>query len=228
MVTTRAANLRHGVVWVLILFFVVYRALHMPPAVAERIRASFAIHWPLWASGIVWILFSIYWEIAAKNAARDKSSESWVSRGLHVLMVNVALVLLFVPVPGLTRRYLPATTILIPLGLTIQVCSVLLAGWARRHLGRNWSGRVTIKVDHELVRSGPYRFVRHPIYTALLGMYAGTTLVSGEWHALVGFALAAFAYGRKLRIEEANLATAFGAAWGDYRRSTWSLLPGLY
>ena len=143
-------------------------------------------------------------------------------------MANAALLLLFVPVPGLTRRYLPVSQVFVPIGLTIQVCALALAVWARRHLGRNWSGRITIKVDHELVKSGPYRFVRHPIYTALLGMYAATALVSGEWHALLGFVLAAFAYWRKIRMEEANLAVAFGAAWGDYRRSTWSLLPGLF
>jgi protein-S-isoprenylcysteine O-methyltransferase Ste14 len=215
------------VVWVLILCVVVYRVLHMPPAAVDRMRASL-IYWPLWVSAAVWVLFSIYWEIAAKNAARDKSSESPASRGLHVFMVNAALLLLFVPVPGLTGRYLPATSLVVAVGLTIQGSAVLLAVWARRHLGRNWSGRITIKVGHELVRSGPYRFVRHPIYTALLGMYAGSAMVSGEWHALVGLALAAFAYFRKFRMEEANLAVAFGAAWGDYCRSTRALLPGLF
>jgi len=200
----------------------------MPPAAVDRIRASLISWWPLWVSGAVWILFSIYWEIAAKNAAPEARSESRISRALHVLMVNAALLLLFVPVPGLNRRYLPAASLLIPLGLAIQVCAVLLAVWARRHLGRNWSGRITIKVGHELVRSGPYRFVRHPIYTALLGMYAGTALLSGQWHALLGFLIAAFAYWRKLRIEEANLAQAFAAAWDEYRGSTRALLPGLF
>lgn len=219
---------RRAAVWLLILCLVAYRVFYAPPAVVDRIRASVTMHWPLWVSAAIWALFSIYWEIAAKNASPEARSESGMSRGLHVFMVNAAVLLLFVPVPGLTRRYLSVTTILIPLGLAVQLCSVLLAVWARRHLGRNWSGRVTIKVDHELVRSGPYRFVRHPIYTALLGMYAGTTVVSGEWHALIGFVLAAIAYWRKLRIEETNLAAAFGADWGDYRRSTWSLAPGLY
>ena len=200
----------------------------MPPAAVARIRGSVLLYWPLWASAAVWAVFSIYWEIAAKNAAQDKDSESSASRGLHVFMTNAALLLLFVPVPGLTRRYLPVPAVFVPIGLSILGCALLLAVWARRHLGRNWSGRITIKVDHELVKSGPYPFVRHPIYTALLAMYAGTALVSGEWHALLGFVLAAVAYWRKIHMEEANLAVAFGPAWGDYRRSTWSLLPGLF
>jgi protein-S-isoprenylcysteine O-methyltransferase Ste14 len=224
----RSVNQRRAVIWILLLCVVVYRVFHMPPAAADRIRALMVLYWPLWVSGAVWVLFSIYWEIAAKNAAHEKSSEPSASRGLHVFMANVALLLLYVPVPGLTRRYLPTPQVFVPIGLTIEVCGLLLAIWARRHLGRNWSGRITIKVDHELVKSGPYRLVRHPIYTALLSMYGGTALVSGEWHALLGFVLAVLAYWRKIRMEEENLAVAFGAAWGDYRRSTWSLVPGLF
>jgi protein-S-isoprenylcysteine O-methyltransferase Ste14 len=105
---------------------------------------------------------------------------------------------------------------------------LLLAVWARRHLGRNWSGEIAIKVDHKLVRSGPYRVVRHPIYTALLGMYAGSAVVFGELHALLGLAMAVFAYGRKVNLEEANLMECFGADYRDYRSATWALLPGLF
>ena len=78
-----------------------------------------ALYRPLWASVPIWILFGLYWEIAAKNAAREKSSESSGSRGLHVFMANAALLLLFVPVPGLTRRYLPAAAVFITMGLAI-------------------------------------------------------------------------------------------------------------
>ncbi len=78
-------------------------------------------------------------------------------------MANAALLLLFIPVPGLTWRYPATPRCFVYIGLTILICALLLAC----HLGRNWSGRITIKVDHELVKSGPYRWVRHPIYTAL-------------------------------------------------------------
>jgi protein-S-isoprenylcysteine O-methyltransferase Ste14 len=223
---SQSANLKRAVIWIVFLCLVVYRVFHLPPAAADRIRASLSAWWPLWVSGAIWVVFSIYWEIEARNAARDKSGESSASRGLHLFIVNAALLLLFIPVPGLNGRYLPA--VITPLGLAIQICGVLLAVWARRHLGRNWSGRVTLKVDHELVRTGPYRCVRHPIYTALLAMYAGSAIVSGEWHALVGFVLVPLAYWRKIRIEEANLASAFGAGWEDYRRSTPALVPGLF
>jgi len=184
--------------------------------------------WPLWASVPGWVLYSIYWEAAAKNAAPIAKPESRGSRGLHVFLANTALLLILAPVPGLRQRYLPSSPIVLATGLTIQAMGLLLAVWARRHLGRNWSGEIAIKVDHKLVRSGPYRVVRHPIYTALLGMYAGSAVVFGELHALLGLAMAVFAYGRKVNLEEANLMECFGADYRDYRSATWALLPGLF
>lgn len=179
-------------------------------------------------SGGLWIVFLIYWSVAAKNAGATKNSESVKSRQKHQLMLNVALLLLFIPVPGLTRRYLPAEPVLVPIGLTVQAAFFLLAIWARRHLGRNWSGAVTITEEHQLVRSGPYRLIRHPIYTAMFGMFIGTALVSGEIHALLAVALLIFAYWRKIPLEEQTLREHFGDAFESYRRKTWALLPGLF
>jgi len=184
--------------------------------------------WPLWLTMAVWAVFSLYWDAARKNAAPAVRSESRASRRLHLLLANAALILILVPIPGLRQRYLPASPIVSAVGLCIQALGLLLAVWARRHLGRNWSGEIAIKVDHELVRSGPYALVRHPIYTALLAMYAGSAMVSGEWHALLGLALAAIAYGRKVQLEETNLLESFGARYREYCGRTWALLPGVF
>jgi hypothetical protein len=113
-----------------------------------------APNWPLLVSGALWLLFIGYWSAAARNAAMAKSSESPESRRLHLRLMNAALLLLFIPVPGLRGRYLPFAPLVVVVGLAIQVASGLLAVWARRHLGRNWSGAITIAVDHQLVRSG--------------------------------------------------------------------------
>ena len=174
-----------------------------------------------------WVIFSVYWELAARNAARAKSSESRASRGIHVILTNVALLLEIAPIRGL-GRFLPPSSLIMAAGLAVEAAGLFLAIWARRHLGRNWSGEITIKVEHELIRSGPYRLLRHPIYTGLLTMYAGTALVTGEWLGIVGLALALFAYWRKIRLEEANLNVAFGEGYEAYRRETWALLPGLF
>jgi protein-S-isoprenylcysteine O-methyltransferase Ste14 len=185
-------------------------------------------NWPMWLSGAGWIAFIVYWSAAAKNSAPARKSESQESRNVHQLLLNAALLLLFLPIPGLKQRFLPATQMLVPAGLAVQTVFGLLAVWARRHLGSNWSGAITIKFEHRLIRSGPYRVLRHPIYTAMLGMYAGTSIVSGQLNALVAVAVVTFAYWRKIRIEEANLHEAFGAEYESYRRKTWALVPGLF
>jgi len=182
----------------------------------------------MWLSVGLWMLFSVYWSVAAKDSAATKASESGTSRQLHLIAVNVALLLLVLPVPGLTRRFLPASYLLVAAGLTIQAAFILLAVWARRHLGSNWSGEVRIATEHKLVRSGPYRFIRHPIYTAVLGMYCGTALVSGEIHALIALAIVILAYWRKIHLEERALREAFGADHEAYRRESWAWIPGVY
>jgi len=178
-------------------------------------------------SAALWILFILYWGAAAKNAAPTQSAESPASRAVHTRLLNLSLLLLFLPMPGLRARYLPMTRVIAGGGLVVQALALLLAVWARRHLGRNWSGAVTVAVDHQLVRSGPYRVLRHPIYTAMLGMYVGTALVSGEVHALLALAVVVGAYWRKIPIEERSLRGVFGPAYDAYRKETWALIPGL-
>jgi len=181
----------------------------------------------LLAGMAAWALFGIYWEHAAKNAAPARSSESPRSRALHVVLVNVSLVMEILPIRGL-GRFLPASPPIMAAGLAVEVMGLILAIWARRYLGRNWSGEITIKVDHELIRSGPYRRLRHPIYTGLLAMYLGLALLTGEWLAVIGLTLAVIAYWRKIRLEEANLGTAFGGQYDEYRRTSWALVPGIF
>ena len=106
MLNLRQANQGRAAVWILLLCLLAYRVFHLPQAAVDRIRASL-VYWPLWVSAAIWILFSIYWEIAAKNAAPEARSESPLSRCVHVFTVNFALLLLFVPVPGLVRRFRP-------------------------------------------------------------------------------------------------------------------------
>ena len=194
----------------------------------QAVHAQMKFPLGMWLSVGLWMLFSVYWSIAAKDSAATKTSESGTSRQLHLITVNVALLLLVLPVPGLTRRFLPASYLLVAAGLAIQAAFVLLAVWARRHLGSNWSGEVRIAAEHKLVRSGPYRFIRHPIYTAVLGMYCGTALVSGEIHALIALAVVILAYWRKIHLEERALREAFGADHEAYRRESWAWIPGVY
>lgn len=190
--------------------------------------------WPLLHSRVfqamlLWIGFSLYWGIAGRNSAPAKTPESRASKWFHQIVLNLALLLLFLPVPGLTGWFLPERLhLLVAVGAVLQAAFMLLAIWARRHLGRNWSGEVRIGVDHELVRTGPYRLLRHPIYTAMLGMFLGTAISSSQYHALLGLAILLFAYLRKTRLEERLLQQTFGTEYEAYRRQTWALVPLLF
>jgi protein-S-isoprenylcysteine O-methyltransferase Ste14 len=180
---------------------------------------------PLWISIALYCFFSLYWTAAAKNSAPVKSSEPFSSTLLHQSLLNLALILLFFRIPGLTGRWLPESVAFTITGIAIQAAGILLAIWARRHLGKNWSAAVTAKVDHELIRTGPYQLIRHPIYTAVLAMHLGIAIASGEWHALAGVILVAIAYVRKIRLEEQTLRRVFGDQHEAYRQNSWALIP---
>ncbi len=178
---------------------------------------------------VLWMIFGLYWGIAGLDSAPTKSSESWVSTYFHQFMLGAAFLLLILPVPGLNSWFLPRRLhFVVAAGAIVQAGFLLLAVWARRHLGRNWSAEIRIAVDHQLVRTGPYRFLRHPIYTAMLGMFLGTAIASSQVHALVGLALLVVAYLRKTRLEDQILAQTFGSDYAAYRRHSWALVPLLF
>jgi protein-S-isoprenylcysteine O-methyltransferase Ste14 len=184
--------------------------------------------WPLYASVSLWIAFTIYWGVAARSESAVRSAESKGSRAFHLLLINGSMLLIYVSLPGLGGRFVPDTPIVHVAGLTIQAAFLGSAVWARRNLGRNWSGDVTVKVDHELVRTGPYRRIRHPIYTAMFGMYAGAAIAVGEVHSLVALGILMMAYARKIGLEETALGAEFGSAYADYKRHSWAVVPPIW
>jgi protein-S-isoprenylcysteine O-methyltransferase Ste14 len=203
-------------------------AVHLPTDIpAFAIDKAVLSHPEYTLAMLGWVLFSLYWEIAKRNASAAAVSESQVSRGVHVVLANLAALMVVIPIQGM-GRFLPVSFWWMGAGLVVEAAGLGIAIWARRHLAEHWSGEITIKVGHRLIRSGPYKTIRHPIYTGILALYAGTTLVTGEWLALIGLGLAAVAYWRKIRLEEANLLAAFGSDYEAYRRESWALLRGIY
>jgi hypothetical protein len=114
---------------------------------------------------ILWVVFFGYWTIVSTNSSKSKSSESKTSTVFHQMVLNMALLLLFIPVPGMDGWFLPPRFhFVVAVGAIIQAGFAALGFWARGHLGKNWSAEVRIGEGHQLVRTGPYRMVRHPIY----------------------------------------------------------------
>ena len=177
---------------------------------------------------VVWSAFALYWLIAALRIKRAKASEG-PSRILHLALLGAALLLLFSSHDSsfgpLSRYFLPHTQAVALVGLALTFAGLALAVWARVHLGQNWSSRVTLKVDHELIRSGPYAHLRHPIYSGMLLAMLGTGIAQGEWRGLLAFCLALLSFWIKASREDAWLTREFGASFEAHRRHAGFLLP---
>jgi protein-S-isoprenylcysteine O-methyltransferase Ste14 len=184
----------------------------------------------LWPFAIIWSAWLIYWGISARSAKRNEDIESRVSRLQHWLpsLLGGAVVMATQPPDGLF------TPPLWPFGLASYVASFVLISlglaftvWARIHLGTNWSVTVARKIDQELVRSGPYAWVRHPIYTGLLLALLGVFVGRGDVGALLGCALVCVGFLRRVPIEERWMQQTFGDAYTRYRAEVPGLLPWL-
>ena len=139
-----------------------------------------------------------------------------------VLMVSRRL-----PINWLYGRFLPATTAVTLSGMVLTAAGLAFAIWARLHLGGNWSGIITLKQGHTLVRTGPYRLVRHPIYSGLLLALLGSAIAIGEWRGLLAVALVGLALPRKASLEERWLRENFGNDYERYASEVPALIPSI-
>jgi protein-S-isoprenylcysteine O-methyltransferase Ste14 len=175
-----------------------------------------------------WIIWIAVWVASARGVKQNERRESDTTRlGYSVLLWAAALLLVLrsVPLGPLDIRFVPDTPAVAALATVFVGIGLAFSIWARMHLGANWSARVTVKRDHALIRSGPYRLVRHPIYTGLLVAFIGTALLIGEWRGVLALALVLASFWSKLRLEERWMAETFGADYRDYQAKVAALIP---
>ena len=179
----------------------------------------------------LWCALAVVWVAAAPFSRRTVRSETFASRARYILPAVIFAALSsrrFLDVPWLDARWLPDAPWVGPLSVAITALGIAFALWARFTLGKNWSGSVTVKQDHELVQRGPYGITRHPIYTGAVVALTGTVLALGT----IGTALVVpFAIGMlwsKMRVEERFMSEEFGDAYADYRRRVKMLIPFLW
>lgn len=181
-----------------------------------------------WLFVVPWLVFLAYWWLASRNTAAAERQESFRERMTYqVLMWLGAALFAFdrLGIGPLGWRLLPDDLATFFAGFGLLVAGLAFAIWARVYLGRNWSGTVTIKVGHELIRTGPYRLVRHPIYTGILIGMLGTAIALGEVRCLVGLVCFLIGFEIKLRREELWLTSQFGDAYRAYQQQVKGLIP---
>ncbi len=122
----------------------------------------------------------------------------------------------------------PHSPALNAISVVITLLGLSLAIWARVVLGGNWSGSVTFKEDHELIERGPYAFVRHPIYTAMVLMFLGTALASGALGGFVGLPIIFVSFWIKFRQEEALMIEHFGDRYRAYVKRVSAIVPFVF
>jgi protein-S-isoprenylcysteine O-methyltransferase Ste14 len=177
---------------------------------------------------LLWVAWLVYWRLSAADVKPTVRHESKWSRISYVIPLLIASILLFIrPIAGggfLFSRFLPEGIGWYWLGVALVAAGLGFSVWARQHLGRNWSGTVEVKQDHQLICTGPYRFVRHPIYTGLLVAFLGTAIVIGQWRGILAVLFAFGSFWRKLTLEERFMRETFGSAYEEYRARTAALI----
>jgi len=183
---------------------------------------------PLQIVGWIWGVFALYWFLAAFRQNRVQKREPAAERFVHILFMIGGFALLFSSDPRfgrLNQRFLPLSPLLDLAGILLAAAGVAFAIWARGNLGKYWSAQVTIRQEHRLIRTGPYRFIRHPIYTGMLLALLGTVFAIGEYRAILGFAIIILGFIKKARKEESFLQIQFGADFVEHKRHTGFFLP---
>ncbi len=168
-----------------------------------------------------WAAFWLYWFVAAFSVKRGR--RPW-SRELRIRAVLVVIVILLVRLRVFRGQALNTDPWRAGLGLVLFAAGLGFAIWARVHIGTNWGGPMTQKDEPELVTSGPYRLVRHPIYSGVLAAGVGTAVaLSWTWLIAVGLAAVYFIY--SATVEERYLTEQFPDTYPAYKRRTKMLLP---
>lgn len=188
-----------------------------------------------------WVLFLLVWGIGAFNVKRDVQGGRFVSWSRTVLLrVTGAVLAFFIALRVATgtahfasqnlwfSRGLFAPSLALGwIGAILTALGVLFAIWARFHLGRNWSPSPAMKEHHELVTSGPYHFVRHPIYTGVLLATFGVAL-TGNTFGLIIFPIALLIFAFRINREEKIMLKLFPDAYPRYQSRTKRLIPFIW
>ncbi len=175
-----------------------------------------------------WGIFCIVWLLAAFRTKRSVYRQSAAQRLRYIIPMLLGGYLIFKGsrLPGsLGHRVVPQSDTLALIGIVLSIAGLAICLWARFTLGRNWSGVVTLKGEHELITRGPYAWVRHPIYTGMLFMLLANVVVLGHDAGMVGFVFVFVSFWIKLHYEESLMLQHFPDQYPGYQQRVRRLIP---
>ena len=181
--------------------------------------------------GIFWLIFLGYWLVSALGAKKNLHKKSWRKHVWFRILILVMLLLWFrVPLSQKLDLYQETSSfnpIVNSIGVLLCGAGIAFAIWARRHLGRNWGMPMSVKEAPELVMTGPYAYVRHPIYTGIIFAILGSALGSSVvW--LIPFIGSCVYFTYSARVEEKIMIEQFPHEYPPYQRRTKMLIPFLF
>ncbi len=174
-----------------------------------------------------WIVFIGYWSISARGIKPVAEQPHWLTTLAYRVPIILGGILLGFPKPGypLNLDLTPHTEMARAIGVVVCALGLVVAIWSRRILAGYWSSEVTFKQGHELIQTGPYRFVRLPIYTGVLLMCMGLGIPDGRVHCWLGFIIMVAGFWIKLSQEESLMLRHFPGEYPSYRSRVKALIP---
>jgi protein-S-isoprenylcysteine O-methyltransferase Ste14 len=183
------------------------------------------------SADLVWVVLVVVWIVFAWRTKRTIRRESNVSQLLYTFILAIGVYLIFGPNIGirlLDQPLYPLTPSVAVAGFAAVLLGVGISIWARVILADNWSNSVTLKENHTLVIVGPYRAVRHPIYSGNLLAMVGSAMQRGEVRSFLGVALLFLSFWLKARVEERFMMQEFGDDYLKYCREVRALVPMIF
>jgi protein-S-isoprenylcysteine O-methyltransferase Ste14 len=183
------------------------------------------------AINLTWATVAVVWIVGLAYTKRTLRSQSASARWFHIALGALGFSLLshrWIRSGWLATRFVPDDGRIAMGGLILTMAGCAFAIWARVTLGGNWSGRATVKADHQLITNGPYALTRHPIYTGLLVAIAGTALAIGAWRGVLAVLVILLALLMKMSQEEKLMIQTFPMAYPAYRQRVKALIPGIF
>lgn len=182
------------------------------------------------ALNFAWLVILVFWMFGAFQTKKTSKQEPFFKRILWYWFPLIIAGLLLGPGEWfghtwLRENFIEHTDLVGIIGASIAWLGALLACWSRFVLGKNWSVSVQLKKNHELVKTGPYKIIRHPIYTALLLVFLGNTIIVGDYRGILAMLIVFLSFWRKLKLEEKWLKEYFGESYLNYKAESRALFP---